>query len=45
MSCSADYYLAPTIISANYYVLMCVQHRLVGATKTENAPLLRSLEY
>ncbi len=25
-------------------VLLCVQHVLVGATKIENAPLLRSLE-
>ncbi len=31
-------------VSADYYVLMCVQHRLFGATKTEIAPLLRSLE-
>ncbi len=27
-----------------YYVLTCVQHVLVGGTKIENAPLLRSLE-
>ena len=42
-------YVAPTIIfkravSADYYVLTCVQHVLVGATKIENAPLLCSLE-
>ncbi len=37
-------YVAPTIIllravSADYYVLTCVQHILVGANKIENAPL------
>ncbi len=42
-------HVAPTIIlkhavSADYYVLMCVQHILVGATKTENSPCLHSLE-
>ncbi len=41
--------VAPTILllhafSADYYALMCVQHILVGATKTENSPFLRSLE-
>jgi hypothetical protein len=44
MSCSADYSLVTYTVSADYSVLMCIQHGLVGATKTENAQFLRSLE-
>ncbi len=48
-SICCECHVAPTIllkhaVSADKSVLMCIQHGLVGATKTENAPHLRSLE-
>ncbi len=48
-SMCCECHVAPTIllihaVSADQSVLMCSQHGLVSATKTENSPLLRSLE-
>ena len=44
MSCSADYYLVTLSQRRLLCADVCSAQAIVGTTKTENAPLLRSLE-